>query len=108
MAAVSANAKQLLRDQFSRETDVTRKLRALWTLYTIGGTDDAFLLPLLKSNDEHLRAWGIRLLSEHWPIDALHTRDEARPAPRGSGLNSGPHRSSVVRRSPSLQQSWPS
>ena len=74
-----ANAKQLLRDQFSRETDVTRKLRALWTLYTIGGTDDAFLLPLLKSNDEHLRAWGIRLLSEHWPIDALHTRDEARP-----------------------------
>ena len=43
------NAKQLLRDQFARETDVTRKLRALWTLYTIGGTDEAFLLPLLKS-----------------------------------------------------------
>jgi putative membrane-bound dehydrogenase-like protein len=72
-------ARQLLRDQFNRETDVTRKLRALWTLYTIGGTDDAFLLPLLKSNDEHLRAWGIRLLSEHWPLDALHTQDEARP-----------------------------
>ena len=73
------NAKQLLREQFTRETEVTRKLRALWTLYTIGGADEALLLPLLKSNDEHLRAWGIRLLSEHWPIDALHTRDEARP-----------------------------
>ena len=67
------NAKQLLRDQFNRETDVTRKLRALWTLYTIGGTDEAFLLPLLKSPDEHLRVWGIRLLSDHWPIDALRT-----------------------------------
>jgi putative membrane-bound dehydrogenase-like protein len=90
------NAKQLLRDQFSRETDVTRKLRALWTLYTIGGTDEAFLLPLLKSTDEHLRAWGIRILSEHWPIDALLTRDDAaagatriwiqqRPAPAVGG-----------------------
>ena len=73
------NAKQLLREQFNRESDVTRKLRALWTLYTIGGTDEAFLLPLLKSSDEHLRVWGIRILSEHWPIDALLTRDEAAP-----------------------------
>ena len=63
------NAKQLLRDQFNRETDVTRKLRALWTLYTIGGTDEAFLLPLLKSSDEHLRAWGIR-----HPLGALADR----------------------------------
>ncbi len=70
------NARQLLRQQFNREADVTRKLRALWTLYTIGGTDEAFLLPLLKSSDEHLRVWGIRILSEHWPIDALLTRDE--------------------------------
>jgi putative heme-binding domain-containing protein len=73
------NAKPLLREQFNRESDVTRKLRALWTLYTIGGTDEAFLLPLLKSSDEHLRVWGIRILSEHWPIDALLTRDEAAP-----------------------------
>ena len=70
------NAKQLLRDQFARETDVPRKLRALWTLYTIGGTDEAFLLPLLKSPNEHLRAWGIRILAEHWPLDALHTTDD--------------------------------
>jgi putative heme-binding domain-containing protein len=91
-----ANAKQLLRDQFARETDVTHKLRALWTLYAIGGTDDAFLLPLLKSPDEHLRVWGIRLLSEDWPIDALLTTDEVpaggvsvwtqqRPAPAVGG-----------------------
>ena len=51
-------------------------LRALWTLYTIGGTDEAFLLPLLKSPNEHLRAWGIRILAEHWPLDALHTSDD--------------------------------
>ena len=90
------NAKQLLREQFNRESDVTRKLRALWTLYTVGGTDEAFLLPLLRSSDEHLRAWGIRILSEPWPIDALLTRDETvsgatriwtqqRPAPAVGG-----------------------
>jgi len=70
------NAIELLRAQFARETDVTRKLRALWTLYVVGGVDETFLLPLLDSPDEHLRVWGIRLLSEHWPIDALLTPDE--------------------------------
>jgi putative heme-binding domain-containing protein len=91
-----ANAKALLRAQFSRETDTTHKLRALWTLYTIGGADTAFLLPLLESPDEHLRVWGIRLLSEDWPIDALLTTDDApaggvrvwtqqRPAPSVGG-----------------------
>ncbi len=89
------NAKQLLRDQFARETDVPRKLRALWTLYTVGGTDEAFLLPLLESPNEHLRAWGIRILAEHWPIDALLTKDDPvtrtsiftqqRPAPAVGG-----------------------
>jgi len=99
------NARQLLRDQFTRETDVPRKLRALWTLYTIGGTDEAFLLPLLKSSDEHLRVWGIRLLAQHWPIDALLTEDDVapgatrvwtqrRPAPAVGGLE--PNRSPAV------------
>lgn len=73
------NASQLLRAQFSSATDVTHKLRALWTLYTIGGVDETFLLPLLRSSDEHLRVWGIRLLSEHWPLDALLTEDEVAP-----------------------------
>jgi putative membrane-bound dehydrogenase-like protein len=80
------NARQLLRDQFNRETDTVRKLRALWTLYVVGGVDEAFLLPLLKSPDEHLRVWGIRLLTEHWPIDALHTTDNVAGATgRGGG-----------------------
>jgi putative heme-binding domain-containing protein len=30
----------------------------------------------LASDLVHLRAWGIRLLAEHWPLDALHTSDE--------------------------------
>ena len=42
---------------------------------TGSGKTEAFLLPLLKSPDEHLRVWGIRLLTENWPIDALHTTD---------------------------------
>src|SRR5213075_1762265 len=37
--------------------------------------DESFLLPLLRSPEEHLRTWAIRLLSENWPLDALHTND---------------------------------
>jgi putative membrane-bound dehydrogenase-like protein len=80
------NAKELLRAQFASDPDVVHKLRALWTLYVVGGTDEAFLLPLLKSPDEHLRVWGIRLLTEHWPLDALHTTDNVAGATgRGGG-----------------------
>jgi len=75
------NAIALLRAQFASETNVVNKLRALWTLHTIGGTDEAFLLPLLRSSDEHLRVWGIRLLANAWPLDALHTTD---PQPSGA------------------------
>lgn len=69
------NARQLLREQFARETDVPRKLRSLLTLYTINGVDESLLLPLLRSPEEHLRTWAIRLLAQHWPLDALHTND---------------------------------
>ena len=96
------NAKQLLRDQFSRETDVPRKLRALWTLYTIGGTDEAFLLPLLKSPNEHLRAWGIRhprrALAHRCAADAdevdrhdaIWTQQRPAPAVGGAELTPSP------------------
>ena len=105
MAAASATRGSCCATSSIARRTSPRKLRALWTLYTIGGADEAFLLPLLKSPNEHLRAWGIRLLSEHWPLDALLTNDEAvpgatriwtqqRPAPAVGGAE--PNRSPAV------------
>ena len=41
--------------------DVTRKLRALWTLHVIGGLHEELALGLLDSKSEYVRAWTIQL-----------------------------------------------
>jgi putative membrane-bound dehydrogenase-like protein len=51
--------------------DVVLQLRALWSLWTIEAIDERELRRLLESDDEHLRAWGIRLLTDRWPIDTI-------------------------------------
>jgi len=43
--------------------------RALATLGAMGFADDDLLRTQLSHSDEHLRAWAIRLISDHWPID---------------------------------------
>ena len=45
--------------------------RAVLTLHASGGCDQSFLRSLLTHSDEHLRAWGVRLLSDDWPIDGV-------------------------------------
>lgn len=40
-------------------------IRALLTLYGIGGVDEAAQIELLSHRDEHLRKWGARLLVDH-------------------------------------------
>jgi putative membrane-bound dehydrogenase-like protein len=44
--------------------DVTRKLRALWSLHVTGGLDEMQLLVLLDSPHETIRAWVIQLSLE--------------------------------------------
>lgn len=44
--------------------DVTRKLRALWTLHVTGGTNPQLLATLLDHDAESVRAWAVTLLSE--------------------------------------------
>jgi hypothetical protein len=52
--------------------DVTRQLRALWTLHATGGLSEKLGLSLLKSQHEHVRAWTIQLLMEDKkPSEAL-------------------------------------
>lgn len=54
----------VLAKTLEQEPDVTRKLRALWTLHATGGFTEKFGLAQLKSQHEHLRAWAIQLLME--------------------------------------------
>jgi putative heme-binding domain-containing protein len=66
---------------FDNESDVVHKLRALWTLHAIGGTDRRFLTQQLFHNNEHVRAWAVRLLADQWPLDTcMSTRPKGEQA----------------------------
>ncbi len=53
------------------------KLRALSTLYAIGAADPPFLRAQLQHENEHVRAWAVRLLTDAWRLD---TSESERPA----------------------------
>ena len=63
-AAIGSLSKEL-----DKGKSVPLRLRALWTLRLIGGADDARLRTLLHDENEHVRTWAIRLLSDTWPGD---------------------------------------
>ena len=60
-----------LRELFEKQSDIVVKLRAFWTLYTIGAMDEAFLRAQLRHPDEHVRTWAIRFLTDDWPLDTV-------------------------------------
>ena len=66
-----SDAKKQLRELFEKQSDVVVKLRALWTLYAIGATDEAFLRAQFQHTNEHIRTWAIRLVSDTWPLDTV-------------------------------------
>ncbi len=73
--------------QFGHETNAGRKLRALWCLYVTGGVEQSNMLSLLDEKNEHLRAWGVRLLVDRDKTDAAVIEAMARLADREqSGL----------------------
>ena len=60
---------------------VVERLRALWALQALGKAGEDVLMPLLEAEDEHLRVWALRLLSDGWPMDDIVGRREAGPGP---------------------------
>ena len=50
--------------------DITRQLRGIWALYALGEFSQADQMRLLTNNNEHLRVWGVRLLSNEESISA--------------------------------------
>ncbi|PYI86874.1 MAG: cytochrome C, partial [Verrucomicrobia bacterium] len=77
------HAKEQLRALFEEQGDVVVKLRSLWTLYTIGALDEAFLRAQLGHSNEHVRTWAIRLLTDTWPLDTVKSQ---RPAASNSEI----------------------
>ncbi|MCB1090277.1 MAG: dehydrogenase, partial [Verrucomicrobiae bacterium] len=59
-----ASVHAALRRLFAENPDVTRKLRALWTLWATGGIDEAFLTEQLGHDSEYVRAWSVQFLCE--------------------------------------------
>jgi putative membrane-bound dehydrogenase-like protein len=53
-----------LKDILNKNPDVTRKLRALWTLQVVNGISEKELRDLLKHSDENIRSWAIQFLAE--------------------------------------------
>jgi putative membrane-bound dehydrogenase-like protein len=53
-----------LMSMLHEQTEVPRKLRALWALYVTGSLDEKTLLGLLDSPHEAIRGWVVRLLVE--------------------------------------------
>lgn len=57
-------AHSALIQEFLRNKDAVRKLRALWGLQVAGGTTEPWLREQLKHPSEHVRVWAVRLLSQ--------------------------------------------
>ena len=69
-----STAKASLREIFEQTPDPSRKIRALCSLFVIGGTDAPFLRGLLRHEHESVRAWAVRLLTDMLPIDTIYSR----------------------------------
>ncbi|HVA48905.1 MAG TPA: PVC-type heme-binding CxxCH protein [Pirellulales bacterium] len=49
--------------------DAVVRLRAIWALTSLAATSRSQLMAMLADHDEHVRTWGVRLLTDLWPLD---------------------------------------
>jgi len=64
-------AKKGLLAILSFEKNVVHQIRALETLYALGAIDPTLWKTMMDHENEYLQAWGIRLASDHWPLDTI-------------------------------------
>jgi putative membrane-bound dehydrogenase-like protein len=80
-------AKAMLFEMLEGPNPVAQKLRALWCLNCIRALTDERLLDLLSDEDEHLRAWAVRLLVDREELTgAVVERLQKQAAREASGL----------------------
>jgi putative membrane-bound dehydrogenase-like protein len=78
---------EALRTMYRQEPQAREKLRALWALYVTGGTSEPWLLEQLGHEDEHVRVWAIRLLTDRGAAtEAVVRALQARAPGEKSGL----------------------
>jgi putative membrane-bound dehydrogenase-like protein len=65
-----AEAHQALQKILAENPQAPRKLRALWALFASGGLAEKNLTALLDHENEHVRAWAIRLLADERKVPA--------------------------------------
>ena len=65
------NLIQVMKGLLSSHNNAVVKLRALWALYACESLSEKELLSLLSDPHEAVRSWGIKLLLDKQPIDAI-------------------------------------
>ncbi len=57
-----------LRFLYEKSKSVQHRLRAMWALHSIGGLDQSWLLDQLYDENEHIRVWAIKLLTDNGTV----------------------------------------
>ena len=72
-AAELATVQSKLRDLAEASDSPRIRLRALWGLNSLGVIDESWLIARLGDQSENVRAWAVRLLSDHQQVSPAAT-----------------------------------
>src|SRR5262249_38740485 len=75
-----SQATQMLRDMIAKQADPVLQVRAMCSMFALGGADDAFLISQLENANEHIRVWAIRMLTDDWALDTIQSERPRRAA----------------------------
>jgi len=103
---LSDKVRPQLERMLAEQPDISRKLRALWTLHAIGGTTEQTLAALLDSSDPSLRTWALRLLVEERKLSAALAGKFAELAQKDPAAPVRLALASALQRLPATQR-WP-
>jgi len=68
----SANRVTRLPTDFFDGGEPLNKLRMLWMVHSVKPIEREVLIKILEEDDEHLRVWAIRFLTDEWAIDSVY------------------------------------
>jgi putative membrane-bound dehydrogenase-like protein len=106
-AGEAGDLVEKLRAQFAASSDAAGKVRALATLYAIGGMDAAFLESMFRDKDEAVRAWAVRILTDERLKDFV-TDDRPSQPPAMSAFASALSNAEIIDRLANIATSDPS
>ncbi|HEY5310995.1 MAG TPA: PVC-type heme-binding CxxCH protein [Pirellulales bacterium] len=66
------SAQRKLEHALNTSENTVHRLDALWTLHALELRTSCHLKSLLADDNEHVRTWAVRLLTDAWPLDTVH------------------------------------